>query len=77
MACARHCSRAELGGSDPLYDALHKVEEQRAEIKRLQKENEKLRNALGPFAYLGRQEFRPGDFNRARRALRLDEGHSR
>ena len=39
-------------------------------IRSLIRENEKLRNALGPFACLGRNELRPGDFNRARRALR-------
>lgn len=42
------------------------------EIKRLTKENEKLRDALGPFACLGRSELRSGDFNRARRALGID-----
>lgn len=39
------------------------------ELTRLRKENTKLRDALAPFACLGRGELRPGDFNRARRAL--------
>ncbi len=39
------------------------------EIARLQKQNDKLRSALAPFACLGRNELRPGDFNRARRAV--------
>lgn len=49
------------------------------EIRRLQgickaqaKEIKRLRDALGPFACLGRNELRPGDFNRARRALAMD-----
>lgn len=41
----------------------------RAENKELKRENEKLRNALSPFACLGMGEIRVGDFNRARRAL--------
>lgn len=38
-------------------------------IDRLTKENKKLRDAVAPFASLGRNELRSGDFNRARRAL--------
>lgn len=43
----------------------------KVEIAELKKQNKKLRDALGPFACLGRNEFRAGDFNRARRALGL------
>lgn len=41
----------------------------RAENKALKKQVEKLRNALAPFACLSVKELRPGDTNRARRAL--------
>lgn len=41
----------------------------KAENKALKKQVEKLRNALAPFACLGAKELRPGDTNRARRAL--------
>lgn len=43
------------------------------EVDRLTKENRELRDALSPFACLGRNELRTGDFNRARRALKTED----
>lgn len=48
----------------------------RAENKALKKQVEKLRDALAPFACLGVKELRPGDTNRARRALAIAGGFS-
>jgi predicted ATPase len=45
------------------------IKQLRASLKAAQCENEKLRDALAPFACLARGELRQGDFNRARRAL--------
>lgn len=50
-------------------DQAKRMQESFEENKRLRKENKKLRDALAPFACLGRNELTQGDFNRARRAL--------
>lgn len=55
--------------SDPVKDL-------KAEVLRLRKIVAKLRNAVGPFACLGRNELRSGDFNRARRAMAEQEDRS-
>lgn len=43
---------------------------QGAELRKLRKQNDRLRAALAPFACLGRGELRQGDFNRAFRVMR-------
>lgn len=65
MACTHDITEREVAVTADGYCPLC----QASEIKKLRKENERLRNALAPFSCLRQTELRPGDFNRARRAL--------